>query len=354
MHEIVVNLHMHTTYSDGHGSHTDIARAAMKCGLDAVITTDHNVYVSGLEGFYQENKRRVLLLVGEEIHDQTRDPQKSHLLVFGAGRELAGFAPNPQRLIDQARSYNALTFLAHPFEDGLPDFGEGDISWVDWQARGYTGIELWNGLSELKSVIRSKTDALLYAFYPQLVARGPHPGTLLKWDELTSAGRKVVAIGGSDAHALPKRLGPLRRTLFPYEFHFQAINTHLYCPKPLSGDVAADRQMILQAMREGHAFVGYDLPASTREFRFTAQGRDQSAWMGDEICAEGGITLQVHLPARVECSLIKDGKRIKTWHNRDNCTHITTEPGVYRIEAFIHAYGSRRGWIYSNPIYVRK
>ena len=92
MHEISVNLHMHTTYSDGHASHSDIARSALRAGIDVVIVTDHNVYVEGPEGYYTEDERRVLLLVGEEIHDQQRVPQKSHLLVFGAGRELATLA----------------------------------------------------------------------------------------------------------------------------------------------------------------------------------------------------------------------------------------------------------------------
>ncbi len=45
MEEIIVNLHMHTHYSDGTGSHMDIALAAIECGLDAVIVTDHNVLV---------------------------------------------------------------------------------------------------------------------------------------------------------------------------------------------------------------------------------------------------------------------------------------------------------------------
>ena len=88
MHELVVNLHMHTVYSDGTGTHKDIARAALKCGLDAVIVTDHNVLVSGPQGYYSEGKKRVLMLVGEEVHDQMRNPQKSHLLVLGADREM--------------------------------------------------------------------------------------------------------------------------------------------------------------------------------------------------------------------------------------------------------------------------
>ena len=103
MHEIIVNLHMHTRYSDGGGSHQDIAEAALKCGLDAVIVTDHNVLVSGFEGYIKDGKRKVLMLIGQEIHDQDRDPQKNHLLVFGAEKELATFADDPQMLINAVR-----------------------------------------------------------------------------------------------------------------------------------------------------------------------------------------------------------------------------------------------------------
>ena len=99
MHEIVVNLHMHTTYSDGHGSHADIAEAALRSGLDAVIVTDHNVWVNGPQDYYKNGDQKVLMLIGEEIHDQARDPQKNHLLVFGAEKELATLASDPRHLL---------------------------------------------------------------------------------------------------------------------------------------------------------------------------------------------------------------------------------------------------------------
>ena len=38
-------LHMHTQYSDGSGSHRDIARAALRRGIDAVVVTDHNIRI---------------------------------------------------------------------------------------------------------------------------------------------------------------------------------------------------------------------------------------------------------------------------------------------------------------------
>src|SRR5271169_6380939 len=152
MHEIIVNLHMHTRYSDGGGSHDAIAEAALTCGVDAVIVTDHNVLVRGFEDYIKEGSHKVLMLIGEEIHDQDRDPQKNHLLVFGADTEFATLADDPQMLINAVRESNGLSFLAHPNDPAAPAFHETDISWADWSVTNYTGIELWNGFSELKTL----------------------------------------------------------------------------------------------------------------------------------------------------------------------------------------------------------
>ncbi len=355
MHELILNLHMHSTYSDGSGTYADIGRAALKAGIDAVIVTDHNVLVNGLDQYYKNDTRCVLLMTGEEIHDPCRESQKNHLLVFGAGQELSQYATHPQQLIDQAAALGGLTFIAHPFEVPLPIFGEEDISWVDWNVQGYTGIELWNGFSEFKSVIHSSLEAIFYAFFPQFVARSPANATLQKWDELLTKGLRVVAIGGTDAHALLRHLGPIQRIVFPYEFHFRTINTHLIVPNPLSGDLVNDRRMILQAMQEGHAFIGYDLPASTKGFRFSAQSKEQLAILGDTILLNGGVTFQIKIPsANAECRLIKDGEVIKRWKKQEICTYIASQPGVYRVECYIQFLGLERGWIFSNPIYVRE
>jgi hypothetical protein len=353
MHEVVVNLHMHTRYSDGSGLHKDIVAAAFKAGLDAVIVTDHNVLVQGFEGYYKEKNKKLLMLIGEEVHDQARDPQKNHLLVFGSNRELAALAEDPQHLIDAARESGGLAFLAHPNDPEAPAFKEIDISWIDWSVQNYTGIELWNALSELKTVLPTKFHGAFYAFFPSFVAHQPIPATLEKWDELLSTGNKVVAIGGSDAHALHLSMGLIHRVIFPYEFHFRAVNTHVLLAEPLSGNVYTDKKLIYDALAQGHCFIGYDLPASTKNFRFSAQGKDASVTMGDEIPAKGGVTLQAKLPSAAEIRLLKDGQVLQTWKNRPACTYITTEPGVYRIEVHRRYLGKRRGWIYSNPIYVR-
>jgi len=359
MHEIVINLHMHTRFSDGSGTHKDIAEAAMKTGLDAVIVTDHNVLVRGVEGYYRFSPassfkpRPLLLLVGQEVHDQDRIPQKNHLLVFDADRDLSGLADDPQALINGVDEAGGICFIAHPRDPAAPAFGEDDISWEAWDVQGYTGIELWNGLSELKTVVPTKLHGLFYALFPKFVAHGPIAETIQKWDELMSAGKRVVALGGSDAHALHLKMGPLSRVVFPYEFHFKTVNTHVFVPEPLTGDVATDKRMIYEALAKGHCFVAYDLPASTYGFRFKAKSLEQSGIMGDEMPGKGGVTLHTHLPLKADITLIKDGSPLGTWRNQQTLTYNASEPGVYRVEVKRSYLGRKRGWIFSNPIYVR-
>lgn len=351
MNELIINLHMHTTYSDGSGTHADLGLAALTTGVDVLLVTDHNVLVQGVDTYYQDGKKRVLLIACEEIHDQDRDPQKNHLLVFGAGQELATLADSPQALVSAVHRLGGLCFLAHPVDPAMPAFGETDISWVDWDVTGFTGLELWNGFSELKTVAKGKLDAIVYAFFPEFIPHGPLAQTLIIWDNLLSK-RRVVAVGGSDAHAGHRSMGPLRKIIFPYEYHFSTINTHTLTPTPLSGDLTLDRKMVFEALAAGHCFIGYDLPASTRGFNFSAHSRELSGIMGDEITAQGSVTLQARFPSHADIRLIKDGKCIKDLHG-DTITHSTNEPGAYRVEAYKHFLGKLRGWVFSNPIYIR-
>ncbi|NTW13340.1 MAG: CehA/McbA family metallohydrolase, partial [Anaerolineales bacterium] len=297
--------------------------------------------------------RRVLLLVGQEVHDQDRVPQKNHLLVFNANRDLSTLADDPQVLINRVSEAGGLSFIAHPWDPEAPAFNETDISWEAWDVQGFTGIELWNGLSELKTLVPTKLHGLFYALFPQFIGHRPIRETIQKWDELLSEGRRIVALGGSDAHAMHMHMGPLHRVIFPYEFHFRTVNTHVFIPEPLTGDAPTDKKMIYEALAEGHCFVGYDLPAPTRGFRFRAKGLEHSAVMGDEIPAKGGVTLHIHLPAKADLILLKDGVSLGTWRDKQTLTHNTSEPGVYRVEVHRSYLGKKRGWIYSNPIYVR-
>jgi hypothetical protein len=353
LYEYVGNPHVHTPYSDGTLYHADVAAAAVRAGLDFVITTDHNVWVGGVEGYYGASPGgRVLLLVGEEVHDPRRDPQVNHCLAYGAERELAPYALNPQRLIDETRSSGGFGYLAHPFERAAPAFDEPAIPWIDWNVEGYTGIELWNYMSEFKSLLAGKLAGLHYAFRPEAGIKGPLPETLEHWDRLLVAGRRVRIIGGADAHGQRYRLGPIRRVIFPYEYLFRCLNTHVLTHRPLDGYLEQDKPLILAALRDGHAFVGYDLPAPTRGFRFSAQGATKNVIMGDWIRLEHGVTLQTVAPRPADVRLIHDGRIIAHEASSTHLIHIANRPGAYRVEVRLRYKRRLRGWIFSNPIFV--
>ena len=353
MYEYIVNLHMHTTYSDGFGSHADIAQAAIKCGIDAVIITDHNVLVKGFDGYVRQGDKQVLVITGQEVHDQSRQPQKNHMLAIGADRDVATQAYDPQLLVNSIRTAGGLAFIAHPIDPAAPAIHQDDLGWVDWDLDGFTGLEIWNGLSELKARIKTRLHGLWFVNFPWVVANAPFPEALKVWDELLASGKRVVGIGGSDAHAIPVRLGPLKYTVFKYDFHFRCINSHILTPEPLSGNADNDHNTVIEALRQGRVFIGYDLPAPSKGFRFNAQVKQGTILMGEEAESDGGATLQIRLPKPAPCSLLRNGKVVKTWENRPTCTYITSEPGAYRVEVFYPYLGKKRGWIYSNPIYLR-
>ena len=279
VYEYVGNLHMHTPYSDGEKWHKAIADAAIAAGLDFIVVTDHNIWVDGVEGYYENDQGRVLLLVGEEVHDTRRDPQCNHFLVYGAGEEMCRHSPDPQSLINATRTLGACGFLAHPHERSLDLLHEPELGWHNWEVDGFTGLEIWNYMSSFKSALARRHDrlsfkhpliaklsALRLVLRPEKYITGPEPETLAKWDELLAQGKRIAAVGNSDAHGTPMSLGPITREVFPYEFLFRAVNTHVLTRQPLNGDLAHDKALLLGAVGQGNSWVGYDMPASTKGF----------------------------------------------------------------------------------------
>ncbi len=366
MFEAVGNMHMHTPYSDGEKWHAGISADAIAAGLDFILVTDHNLWVDGIEGYVETERGRVLVLVGEEVHDVRRDPQCNHMLIYGAERELSLFNTDPQRLINEAAQQpGALCFLAHPHELDLPLFGgKPDLGWKDWDIHGYAGLEIWNYMSSFANELArrlppdaqdnlwNKLRALRVALNPARYITAPEAETLAKWDELLAQGLRVAAIGNSDAHATPMHLGPLRRPIFPYEFLFRAINTHILTREPLNGDLGHDKALILQALAQGNAWVGYDMAHPTKGFRFTGQGVNKGV-MGDEVRLDMGATLQASAPRPCNLRLIRYGQVVAQAANTANLTYTPVDPGAYRVEGTLAFQGRERGWIYSNPIYLK-
>ena len=373
------NIHMHTTYSDGFGSFDDLVDGAAKGGLDFVFVTDHNVLVREEEEGYRQG---VLTLVGQEVHDTEQEVPGNHLLCLGVETDVSDQAKDPQRLIDAVNEQNALAFLAHPIEEKTDLFPKL-YPWHSWEVTGYHGVELWNYLSSFRSFTTGYLKTVLVAFFPRYFTVGPLPAMLEKWDELTQSA-KVVALGGTDVHSVKYRLGPISRRFLTYEECARALNTHVLTDSPLLGqpesgscdylepNTVHDRRLVLEALRRGHCWLGYDLAGPTKGFRFwaegsavvsgpgngrqeTQQGEDvaPAAVMGDTVSLANGqvLTLNVRTPVAAEIRLLRNG-RLVTQCRGDALSYRVQDSGVYRVEVWKHRWGKLRGWIFSNPIYV--
>ena len=347
--EYVGNLHLHTRFSDGHATHQQITEAAASADLNFIIATDHNIRPNGLEGYYG----RVLLLLGEEIHNIRRQPQVSHLLVYGTEIEMAPYSfSSMQTLIDKSLDRGGICYIAHPIEKRSPiDTDFMAIPWIDWPIKGIQGLEIWNYMSEFKGLLWCKPIALIRALFPEGGIRGPYRATLNLWDELLSKGYRLTALGNSDAHGTPYAMGPIKRIIFPYEYLFRCVNTHILTRNALSGILAEDKALIYEALRSGRTWVGYDLPHSTRGFRFVARSGSSQAVPGEELRRLGATSIDIRTPAPGNIHLLRDGKRILQSHGT-YLTHTTEVPGIYRVEVYKRFRGRKVGWIFSSPIYV--
>ena len=344
--ECVGSLHLHTTASDGTVEADELAHLAAQAGLDWIIITDHNAYEPQHQGWHG----RTLVLVGEELHDP-QNPHANHLLVLGAGEDLLPHVGDPQALLDAVHARRGLTFLAHPYEHSGALAGEPVINWTDWRVTGYTGIEMWNYMSEFKSYMQGPLRALLAIFWPELAMRGPYPETLSRWDELL-AHRRVVAVAGADAHGTLYHLGPFGKRILDYPYLLRALNTHLLVGGPWTGDVTHDAHLVYDALANGKAFLGYDGLAPTRGFAFTAEQSGETATMGDALTLRRRVRFAVRAPAKARLRLMLNGYCVA----ETDGTELTFEahvPGVYRTVALRRHALRWRGWIYSNPIYLR-
>jgi hypothetical protein len=346
------NLHIHTGYSDGTLYHAEIAAQAARAGLDFLITTDHNVLVRGANRGYEfPGGRRVILQTGEEIHHQDRTPQKNHLLAFGIPDDFGSLAPDPQKLIDAVNRSGGAAFLAHPFDPAAPLVHEDSLGWVSWDVSGYAGLEIWNYMSEFKSLLGSRRRMIVYALFPSLGIRGPDAETLALWDRLLAEGRRAAAVGGSDAHGHAYSLGPLRKIVFPYEYLFRAVNMHVLV-EAVTGDAEADGRAIVTALKAGRSWVAYDLPKRTNGFRFWAEGRGGSVFLGENIAFSAEPVLKAALPGPARWKIIRAGSGPIREGTGTEIAFAPPQAGAYRLEARRRFRGRMRGWIFSNPIYV--
>ncbi len=349
MYDYAGSIHFHSSYSyDARVPLPEIVDRAAKAGLHFAILADH----FRLDARHEQAAgycRQVLLIVGEEI-----SPRYNHYLALGISKPVVVWKTEskPQHYIDEVNAQGGFGFISHPDHAGAPLFGSRAYPWIAWDARGYAGLAVWDLMSDWNASLGSPWSSWLACFRPAHALRGPLAKTLARWDDLTQKGH-CVAIGEIDNHAYRRSFFGFRKVVFPFDFAFRTIRTHVLLEEPLTKEAALDEQRILAALKEGQSYISLDYWKDPTGFLFRVYDDSKQALPGGTFARRGQAILEARLPSAGKVCLVRDGRVVKEEARRSVLQWDIDLPGVYRIEAKQYVSGRWRPWIYSNPIWVQ-
>lgn len=165
-----IDMHTHTRSSDGTGTPSEIARAALVAGLDGICLTDHNIT------YATENLEVAKACRAEGLrvfHGCEYSSSDGHILVYGVDINDLGlgmYAPM-QRVIHEAGAHGGVAIPSHPFHGHKYTLGDGVF-----KMRGLVALETMNGQNQ---VGRKQCDMHALAAAKDM---------------------KIKSVGGSDAH----------------------------------------------------------------------------------------------------------------------------------------------------------
>ena len=342
-------IHLHSVYSyDGRTPVPEILAAARTNAIDFLLLTDHSTVEARKDGFEGWNDG-VLLVVGEEIA-----PRFNHYIAFGheMAVDCAEKEPDlpPQDYIDRVAKLGGFGFIAHPDHAGTDLFHVKPYPWLDWSVHGYTGMGIWDFMTDWQSSLSGYSRAILSYMVPAFFLRGPRPETLARWDRLTKE-RTVVGIGELDNHDTPERFWRFIIPVFPFSRVFNLIRTHVITDSPMSGTSKEDIERLLDSFKRGRCYVSLDHFCPARGFSTILRDKDKEATIGDRFTLSETAEWKTSLPDRAKIRLIKDGQTFQETVGKELSVTLR-DAGVYRIETYLKAFGIYRPWIFSNPIYV--
>jgi hypothetical protein len=345
MYEYVGAIHMHSKFSDGSGDADKIAEIADEVGLDFIILTDHNT-LRALHENYEKWYGNTLLMVGCEFNDKKN---KNHYLAMRINDTFSS-RQTAAEYIGKVKEAGGIGFIAHPHEKRDSMKEHPPYPWTDWDAGEFTGIEIWNHMSEWMEGL-TEQNKYNHFVHPLKSIVAPDPETLKKWDELNEE-RRVVGIGGIDAHAHKiNLLGFVEVEIFPYKVLFKSIRTHILTNKKIRGknlSIDNSKKLIYESLETGRCFVANSYHGNAKGFKFYARCGKNSYQMGDTITCTDRINLKIVLPNKNgEIVLIRNGKKISTITGNEG-DFIVSQNGQYRVEVYLNG----KAWIFSNHIRI--
>ncbi len=344
-------IHVHTSLG-GHstGGFDELIAGATENNLDFVVMTEHtseNFDSSALtlKGLYGNT----LFVGGNELDTKSED--RFLLINSDAEAKTADKIETPE-FLQKSHAKNEIAFITYP---------ERFKSWNS----DFDGIEIFSLHTNAKkmSLLTFPLNVLWsYNSYPELTLANyfARPDTALqKFDEI-AAKKKSTLFAGSDAHS---NLGYhligddagnkfISLKFDNYAMVFRLVRTHVL----LENNKKLTQENLIEALKNGHTFIGFDCLSDTSGFSFTAENGLEQKIQGDEITLQNGVNLRAAAPQIARFVIFKNGEKIFESGENTEVVFQAKEAGEYRTEIYLDALGSpfdKMPWIISNPVYVR-
>jgi len=348
MYDYAGAIHIHTSYSfDGNTGIKDVIDSAGRAGLNFIVVTDHfrlDAKNNGWEGWHDG----VFVLVGEEI-----SPRFSHYLALGINKPIIAWQKKsrPQEYIDAVNAQGGFGLIAHPDHTGAPKFGVKEYSWKDWSVKGYSGVSVWDLMTDWLDKVTSVFAAVIAYIFPTFVLSGPKEATLNRWDELNK-NAQVPGYGEIDNHNSKKIFFGMNFWIFPFDYAFKTIRTHILLDEPLSGIKEGAVNQIQNALKSARTYIAQEYWHSSKGFEFRIFDSENSVSCGQTLRFSGGpAAAEIKIPRGGLIKIICDGK-VAVESKKRHLHFDVTRPGVYRVEVYQKVFGVYRPWIFTNHIRV--
>lgn len=343
-------IHVHTAIG-GHstGNFDELIEGASKNNLDFVVMTEHTAALYDTSTLtLKGNVGGVLFVNGQEVETAT----DRFLLLPGTADAGKMNRVATTDFLNAVKANNKLAFITYPEKHKT------------WDA-AFDGIEIFSLHTNAKKMnpVFVLFDAVWsYYSYPELVLakyfQRPNEN-LQKFDEITQT-RKSTLFAGTDAHS---NIGfhlfgddagnkIINLKIDRYETIFRAMRNHVLLEK----EKALSQETLLQALKDGHCFIGLDALSDTAGFLFTAENGRELKIMGDEIALSESVNLKAAAPQIARFVVFKNGEKIYEEKDVAQINFQTKERGTYRTEVYLDSLGewfNQMPWIVSNPIYVK-
>jgi hypothetical protein len=323
----IVHCHSYLSH-DSKGTIAEIAAACRKASVDFVAMTDHQTDASirdGQRGMVGDT----LFMVGCE----QRCPQGT-IMAFPLTTPIKRWQ-HAGLLIKDTEAQGGVVFICH---------AELWKSWDLTGLTGLTGVEIVNlhaGVMAPNKIGTLLTGIFLPLrfLFERICWRDAE--VFRQWDLQLAARHPFTPVGGDDAHANVRLLGPLGGTIGNYQEVFLTLSTHVLAPHLTEAD-------LVQALRLGRTYVSFDIFGEGAGFDFRAIGRDGVHMGGATVAAADDLRLSVHSPQPGQIQLWRDGAIVQ--QAEDDVLEVRAPaPGVYRVEVRTR-YGSP--WLFSSSIKV--